>query len=81
MGFFTVFFQIKTLFKAPIELMELLANWKVKQQEELKLFGLKQTQKQFVFTYNNRTNNINLPLHTDYLILNYFQKATLSIVC
>lgn len=53
--------------------MELLANWKVKQQEELKLFGLKQTQKQVVFTYNNRTNNINLLLHTDYL--NYRMKS------
>lgn len=63
----------KTLFKAPIELMELLANWKVKQQEELKLFGLRQTQKQFVFTYNDRTNNINLPLHIDYL--NYRMKS------
>lgn len=57
----------KTLFKAPTELMELLANWKIRQQEELKLFGLRQTQRQFVFTYNDRTNNINLPLHTDYL--------------
>ena len=53
--------------------MELLANWKVKQQEELKLFGLKQTQKQFVFTYYDRTNNITLPLHTDYL--NYRMKS------
>ena len=63
----------KTLFKAPTELMELLANWKVRQQEELKLFGLRQTQKQFVFTYNDRTNNINLPLRTDYL--NYRMKS------
>lgn len=63
----------KTLFKAPTKLMELLANWKVKQQEELKLFGLRQTQKQFVFTYNDRTNNINLLLHTDYL--NYRMKS------
>lgn len=63
----------KTLFKAPTELIELLANWKVKQQEELKLFGLRQTQKQFVFTYNDRTNNINLPLHIDYL--NYRMKS------
>lgn len=63
----------KTLFKAPTELVELLANWKVKQQEELKLFGLRQTQKQFVFTYNDRTNNINLPLHIDYL--NYRMKS------
>ncbi len=61
----------KTLFKAPTELMELLANWKVKQQEELKLFVLRQTQKQFV--YNDRTNNINLPLHTHYL--NYRMKS------
>ena len=53
--------------------MELLAYWKVKQQEKLKLFGLRQTQKQFVFTYNDRTNNINLPLHTDYL--NYRMKS------
>lgn len=53
--------------------MELLANWKVKQQEELKLFGLMQTQKQFVFTYNDRTNNINLPLYVDYL--NYRVKS------
>ena len=63
----------KTLFKAPIELMELLANWKVKQQEELNLFGLRQNQKQFVFTYNDRSNNINLPLHIDYL--NYRMKS------
>ncbi len=63
----------KTLFKAPTELMELLANWKIRQQEELKFFGLRQTQKQFVFTYNDRTNNINLPLHTDYL--NYRMKS------
>ena len=63
----------RTLFKAPTELMELLANWKVKQQEKPKLFGLKQTQKQFVFAYNDRTNNINLPLHTDYL--NYRMKS------
>jgi len=57
----------KTLFKAPTELMELLANWKVKQQEELKLFGLRQTQKQFVFTYIDTQGNINKPLHADYL--------------
>lgn len=63
----------KTLFKTPIELIELLANWKARQQEELKLFGLCQTQKQFVFTYNDRSNNINLPLHVDYL--NYRMKS------
>lgn len=34
---------------------------------------LSQILKQFVFTYNDRTNNINLPLHTDYL--NYRMKS------
>lgn len=34
---------------------------------------LSQSQKQFVFTYNDRTNNINLPLHIDYL--NYRMKS------
>ena len=63
----------KIIFKAPTELLEILEKWKIKQQEELKLFGLRQTQKQFVFTYNDRTNNINLPLHTDYL--NYRMKS------
>lgn len=63
----------KTIFKAPSELLEILEKWKIQQQEELKLFGLKQTRKQFVFTYNDRANNINLPLHTDYL--NYRMKS------
>ena len=63
----------KTIFKAPTELLEILEKWKIRQQEELKLFGLRQTQKQFVFTYNDRTNNINLPLHTNYL--NYRMKS------
>ena len=34
---------------------------------------MRQTQKQFVFTYNDRSNNINLPLHVDYL--NYRMKS------
>lgn len=57
----------KTIFRAPKELMELLANWKVKQNEELQLFGIRQNQKQFVFTYNDNSNNINKPLYIDYL--------------
>lgn len=63
----------RTIFKAPIELLEILKKWKIQQQEELKLFGIRQSQKQFVFTYNDRTNNINKPLHTDYL--NYRMKS------
>lgn len=63
----------RTIFKAPVELLEILKKWKIQQQEELKLFGIQQSQKQFVFTYNDRTNNINKPLHTDYL--NYRMKS------
>ena len=57
----------RTLFNAPTELMELLQKWKVLQREELKQFGIKQTNNQFVFTYNDRQNNINIVLHIDYL--------------
>ncbi|VGV82057.1 phage integrase family integrase/recombinase [Streptococcus pyogenes] len=49
----------RTLFNAPTELMELLKKWKALQREELKQFGIKQTNNQFVFTYNDRQNNIN----------------------
>ena len=44
----------KTLFKAPKELMNILTVWKIEQKKQLKLFGIKQNEKQFVFTYNNR---------------------------
>lgn len=57
----------KTLFNAPLELMRLLKEWKAIQREELKLFGIKQTNNQFVFTYNDRSNNINKVVHIDYL--------------
>lgn len=57
----------KTIFKAPEELMDLLLKWKEEQKKELKLFKLRQPQSQFVFTYNDRKNNINVPLHIDYL--------------
>lgn len=36
-------------------------------KKQLKLFGIRQNEKQFVFTYNNRKNVINVPLHIDYL--------------
>ncbi|SNU08325.1 Phage integrase family protein [Streptococcus equinus] len=47
--------------------MILLKKWKKLQKEELKQFGLRQTNNQFVFTYNDRKNNINTVLHIDYL--------------
>jgi len=48
----------KTLFKAPKELMNILTDWKIEQKKQLKLFGIRQNEKQFVFTYNNRKNGI-----------------------
>lgn len=57
----------KTIFKAPKELMNILTDWKIEQTKQLKLFGIKQNEKQFIFTYNNRINGINVSLHIDYL--------------
>jgi len=55
-----------TLFRAPKELMDILKEWKKEQRRQLKLFGIKQSEKQFLFTYNNRSNGVNVPLHIDY---------------
>ena len=57
----------KTLFRAPKELMDILKEWKEEQGRQLKLYGIKQSEKQFLFTYNNRSNGVNVPLHIDYL--------------
>jgi len=56
-----------TLFRAPKELMDILKEWKKEQRRQLKLYGIKQSEKQFLFTYNNRSNGVNVPLHIDYL--------------
>lgn len=62
-----------TVFHIPIELKELLLEWKNQQQSELAQFGIKQSDEQLVFTYIDRKGNINQPLHTDYL--NYRMKS------
>ena len=56
--------MIEILFKLEVRLLK---EWKAIQREELKLFGIKQTNNQFVFTYNDRSNNINKVVHIDYL--------------
>ncbi|BAW17621.1 hypothetical protein SITYG_16420 [Streptococcus intermedius] len=50
------------MFKAPKELMDILKE----QRRQLKLFGIKQSEKQVLFTYNNRSTGVNVPLHIDY---------------
>lgn len=62
-----------TIFHIPVELKELLLEWKNQQQSELAQFGIKQSDEQLVFTYIDRKGNINQPLHTDYL--NYRMKS------
>lgn len=62
-----------TIFHIPVELKELLLEWKNQQQSELAQFGIKQTDDQLIFTFNDRKGNINQPLHTDYL--NYRMKS------
>nr|WP_242596528.1 tyrosine-type recombinase/integrase [Enterococcus plantarum] len=62
-----------TIFHIPIELKELLLEWKTQQQIELAQFDIEQTEEQLVFTFNDRKGNINQPLHTDYL--NYRMKS------
>ncbi|WP_242590044.1 hypothetical protein IGL98_003371 [Enterococcus sp. DIV0840] len=62
-----------TIFHIPVELKELLLEWKNQQQSELTQFDIEQTNEQLVFTYTDRKGNINQPLHTDYL--NYRMKS------
>lgn len=62
-----------TVFHIPIELKELLIEWKQQQQAELAQFDIEQTEEQLVFSYIDRKGNINQPLHTDYL--NYRMKS------
>ncbi|HFC9253283.1 MULTISPECIES: tyrosine-type recombinase/integrase [Enterococcus] len=62
-----------TKFKIPTFLIKLLKEWKQKQKEELLQLGIKQTKEQFLFTYANRSGEVNIPVHVDYL--NYRLKS------
>lgn len=62
-----------TKFKIPTFLLTLLNEWKLKQKEELLQIGIKQTKEQFLFTYANRSGEMNIPVHVDYL--NYRMKS------
>jgi phage integrase family integrase/recombinase len=57
----------KTTFRIPIELTNLLKEWKKQQKYELAKFGIMQTSDQLVFTYIDTKGNVNSPLHVDYL--------------
>ena len=57
----------KTTFRIPIELTDLLKEWKKQQKDELAKFGIIQSNEQYVFTYIDMKGNVNSPLHSDYL--------------
>ena len=57
----------KTTFRIPIELTNLLKEWKKQQKDELVKFGIIQSNEQYVFTYIGMKGNVNSPLHSDYL--------------
>ncbi len=57
----------KTTFRIPIELIELLKEWKKQQKAELSKFGIIQSDEQYVFTYIDMKGNVNSSLHSDYL--------------
>ena len=56
-----------TTFRIPIELTNLLKEWKKQQKDELAKFGIIQSNEQYVFTYIDMKGNVNSPLHSDYL--------------
>lgn len=57
----------KTTFRIPIELTNLLKEWKKQQKDEPAKFGIIQSNEQYVFTYIDMKGNVNSPLHSDYL--------------
>ena len=57
----------KTTFQIPIELANLLQEWKKQQKTELAKFGIIQSDEQYIFTYIDMKGNVNSPLHSDYL--------------
>ena len=63
----------KTSFIVSNFLMDILARWKEEQKTILKQFKIRQTNKQFVFTYEDRKGRVNQRVHVDYL--NYRMKS------
>ena len=57
----------KTTFQIPIELANLLQEWKKQQKAKLAKFGIIQSDEQYIFTYIDMKGNVSSPLHSDYL--------------
>lgn len=63
----------RTVFHLPPSLLPLLKEWKENQKEELNQIGIRSSETQFLFTYTTRKNELNAPVHIDYL--NYRMKS------
>lgn len=57
----------KTSFIVSQMLMDILDKWKNEQRLILKRYKIRQTNKQFIFTYEDKKGQINKPLYIDYL--------------
>ena len=57
----------------PVQLKQMLTDWKESQKIELAQVKIKQNRDQFLFTFIDRQGNINQRVHTDYL--NYRMKS------
>lgn len=62
-----------TEMELPKHLKPILKKWKQQQATELAQFNITQSPEQFVFSYNDRSGNINVPVHSDFL--NYRLKS------
>lgn len=65
----------RTVFQLPSSLLPLLKEWQIQQENDLKQMGIQTSSNQFLFTYTNRKNEMNVPVHIDYL--NYRMKSIL----
>ncbi|HFE9851879.1 TPA: tyrosine-type recombinase/integrase [Enterococcus faecalis] len=63
----------RTVFQLPHSLLPLLKEWQQKQTQELEQLNIRTSSNQFLFTYTTRKNEMNVPVHIDYL--NYRMKS------
>ena len=57
----------RTVFQLPPSLLPLLKEWQEQQKDMLRLINIRTSSNQFLFTYTNRKNEMNVPVHIDYL--------------
>lgn len=63
----------RTVFQLPPSLLPLLKEWQGQQKDMLRQINIRTSSNHFLFTYTNRKNEMNVPVHIDYL--NYRMKS------